>query len=191
MTPIPTPLQRLSAAEYRRREADSPVKHEYIDGFTCAMPSETARHNLLVGNVFVALKTGLRGEPFDVYALSMKVRVANQLDSGQRFYYPDVMVAPVTESDRDKDYETDPVLIIEVASPTSELRDLFDKKVQYFSLNSLSEYLVVMEHTGQAFLSCRDGEKRWIRYEYSDTESIPLQSIDYELLPQDRDAQCG
>ena len=68
----------------------------------------------------------------------MKVRVADD------FFYPDLVVScqprePVFY------YVTEPALIVEVLSPSTEARDRLDKRVAYQTLKSLQEYALIAQ----------------------------------------------
>jgi Uma2 family endonuclease len=53
----------LSVEKHLELERDSPIRHEYVGGQLYAMTGATRRHNLIVGNIFVALREAARGTP--------------------------------------------------------------------------------------------------------------------------------
>jgi Uma2 family endonuclease len=114
------------------------MKHEYVAGKIIAMVGAGRAHNLIAGNFYRALRDHLRGTACQAFMSDMKVRI------GEVFYYPDVMVdceSPVQS--RDAYLSENPVLIIEVLSPSTEIRDTLEKRFTYQLLASLKEYLLV------------------------------------------------
>jgi Uma2 family endonuclease len=78
-----------------RKEADSQLKHEYVDGQVYAMAEAGERHNRIAGNAFFQFRSAARGSPCGVFIADMKLRVAEQ----NSFYYPDVMLTCQADDD--------------------------------------------------------------------------------------------
>ena len=78
----------LSPEEYLQMEEHSPIKHEYIDGQIYDLAGALDAHVTIAGNLFSLLRNYLRGSGCRVYISDMKA----QIESLNRFYYPDVMV---------------------------------------------------------------------------------------------------
>lgn len=87
--------QHLSADEYLQLEAESPVKHEYIDGEAYAMAGASDVHVTIALNLATLLRSHVRGTGGRVYISDVKARI----EACNRFYYPDVMVTcdPLTQ----------------------------------------------------------------------------------------------
>ena len=66
----------ISEDEYLRLEAESPIKHEYVNGEMFAMTGGTLRHNTIAGNMLVALRAHLRDTPCRAFMNDVRVRVA-------------------------------------------------------------------------------------------------------------------
>jgi Uma2 family endonuclease len=77
-----------------------------------------------------------RRGPCSVFVSNVKVRI------GDIFYYPDLCVT-CSRTDTDLYYSTEPSLIVEAMSPTTEAVDRSDKRLAYQSLPSLREYVLV------------------------------------------------
>ncbi len=123
-------------ADYLAGEAYSDLRHEYAAGEIYAMVGGTSAHNAITLNLASALRSHLSGSGCRTFMSDMKVRVQDQ------FYYPDVLV---TREPWDKNalYQTQPVLIIEVLSESTEQKDRFHKRAAYQTLDSLKEYMIV------------------------------------------------
>ena len=118
-------------------------RYELVDGRVVMMTGASRTHGIIVLNIAMLLRSRL--DPTTVIA-------DFGLDAGPRtLRYPDIMV------DRaGGDYTTsDPVLLVEVLSPSSETLDLNDKATEYLRLPNLAAYIVVAQHEPKAWLWLR------------------------------------
>jgi len=132
--PVHQPEDFFGFEAYQELEARSEVRHELVGGRVIAMAGGTRAHDQAA--YFVA--TRLSPYADDGCAVFPHNR---QLRVGSSFYYPDVFVhcgPPGHEL-----YEDDAVIVVEVLSPDSLLRDRREKAAAYTRLPSLQAYLVV------------------------------------------------
>jgi Uma2 family endonuclease len=131
-------------ADYLALERDSEIKHEFDAGEILAMSGGTARHSALAMNVGFALR-GTRPEGCTVFQSDMRVRVR----ATGRATYPDVsMVCGAIEYDPEdaaRTTVTNPTLIVEVLSVTTEKGDRGNKWMHYQRIPSLQEYVLVSQ----------------------------------------------
>lgn len=146
----------LSVSDYLAGERDGMVRHEYVSGYAYAItgerPGASARHNRIAGNIFARLNEHLDGDECEPFISDMKIRVAPDL-----FYYPDVVVTcddPVA----DPYFRTEPRLIVEVLSPTTERTDRHEKLAAYKNCPSVQEYVLVSQDAMMVELHRRTGE---------------------------------
>jgi Uma2 family endonuclease len=109
----------LSIDEYLEAEKQSQAKHEYVRGHVYAMVGASRAHNTLSLSLASGLLSYLRGSGCDVFVSDLKVRI------GDIFYYPDVVVS-CSKADVNPYFITEPALIAEVLSPTTEAADRVD-----------------------------------------------------------------
>ena len=124
-------------------EAESHVRHEFFEGEVFAMAGGTIKHNLLIGNCYAALRTGLRGQP----CRTLFENVQLEVERGRYYNYPDLMVICAPTDLQAERAVTSPVLVIEVLSKPTETRDRSWKFNQYEELPSLKHYLLVSQAT--------------------------------------------
>ena len=170
-------IPHYTLTEYLVLERATDVRHEYLDGLLVAMGGASRRHNRLVLNLGAALLTHLEGTPCRVDANDLKVAVA----AVNRVYYPDLVVSCSNLEDEIDDYtESPPCLIAEVLSPSTEILDRTEKRVNYQRLESLEDYVLIAQDKSivERYSRTTDG---WIRSIYHGDESILLPSIDFEL----------
>ena len=135
--------KRYTVAEYMALEVRSDVRHEFFEGEVFAMAGASTRHNLLIGNCFLALRTGLRGSSCRVFTESVQLAV----DHGRYYNYPDVAVTCAPADLLAERTIESPVLLIEVLSKSTANRDRSWKFNQYKQLASLRHYLLVSQST--------------------------------------------
>lgn len=148
----PRPL--MTVQEYRARERRSDIRHEYVDGRAYAMSGDSRAHNRIVGNVFVRLFAAARGSACRVSVEAVRVV------TGDREYYPDVMVAREPPPD-DPYIETGPCALVEVLSPSTRHTDRREKRLAYCALPSLQTYLIVDQPRRRIEWYSRAGDGTW------------------------------
>ncbi|MBV8856966.1 MAG: Uma2 family endonuclease [Acidobacteria bacterium] len=136
---LPKERFSLSVAEYLEGEKDAAVRHEYVAGQAYAMAGASARHNRIAGNIFARLNNLLDGAECEPFISDMKVSVAPDL-----YYYPDVVVT-CDPPGADPYVRTEPRLVVEVLSPSTERADRHEKLAAYKNCPSVLEYALVSQ----------------------------------------------
>ena len=135
---------RYSYDEYLAYERDSERKHEYVDGDILAMAGGSLRHSALASRISAALESSRRPGCI-AFQSDLRLRV---LATG-RATYPDVsMVCGPIEYDPEdaaRTTITNPVLLVEVLSVTTEKGDRGNKWMHYQRISSLQEYVLVSQ----------------------------------------------
>jgi Uma2 family endonuclease len=160
----------LPVADYLAGELESPVKHEYIAGEVYAMAGTSDTHNVIAGNLYVALRQHLGTGPCKTYMADVKLRLEIRRDD--LFYYPDVMVT-CDPSDTERYYKTRPVFLAEVLSPATERIDRHEKLSNYTAIPSLQDYLLLSQHEPVATLFRRTEAWRPHHFTADDTLALP------------------
>ena len=160
--PHPQPATRLTPEEYLRRENDSSVKHEYYRGEVFAMAGGTFEHSRIIANVIRELGTRLKGTPCGVQDSNLRVRVARTT----LYAYPDASVLcgePAFDPlDSRRMTLTNPALLVEVLSPTTESWDRGGKFDNYRQIDSLREYVMVSWDAARVETYLRQPDGRWL-----------------------------
>jgi Uma2 family endonuclease len=170
----------VSEEEYLRLEAQSPIKHEYVNGEMFAMTGGTLRHNVIAGNMMAALRSHLRDKPCRVFMNDVQVRI----EKTHSYYYPDLLVS-CARGGQTMDLSAvtvdDPVLVIEVLSPSTEATDRREKLLAYRTIASLSEYVLISPDEARIEIHRRRGDIGWERIEYSGPETVELASVGLQI----------
>jgi Uma2 family endonuclease len=127
-------------ADYLSVERDSPVRHECLDGEIFAMAGGTPEQAALAAQLTALLQTRL---PAGCRAFSSNLKV--RTEASGLTTYPDLSVVcgPVARSLDDPDAITNPVILVEVTSPSSEEYDRGEKLLHYRQIPSLQAVLTV------------------------------------------------
>lgn len=132
---------QYSIEEYVRFEEQANTKHEFIDGQIIAMAGGTLEHAGMASAINIALGTQLKGRDCRVYTSDARVRILGTgLDT-----YPDLSVVcgPVERDSEDKHAMTNPTVIVEVTSDSTEGYDRGEKFRSYRTIASLREVVFV------------------------------------------------
>jgi Uma2 family endonuclease len=133
---------RTTYADYLRDEELASERHAFHDGETYAMAGGSTVHALLATEVVRALGNALVGRP--CAAVGADQRVCIDEDDAT---YPDVAVLcpPIERPPHDPHAVTNPTVIVEVLSPSTELWDRSGKFALYARLGSLQHYVLVAQ----------------------------------------------
>ncbi|MEZ4607323.1 MAG: Uma2 family endonuclease [Deinococcales bacterium] len=176
-------LASISVEDYLQQEKLAAIKHEYLDGQIFAMAGASDDHNIVAGNIFVALKLASRSKACQTYISDMKLRV-----NEQTFYYPDIML--ICEDDAEPYYKEKPCVVIEVISRSTARTDLSEKLHAYLKLDSLKLYLLVNSRQAWVKGYYRSGNG-WQERLFDKADEIPLPCADINLSFEDIYAQSG
>jgi Uma2 family endonuclease len=149
---LPKPL-RMTADEFLAWAMEQDGRFELASGEVVAMAPERAAHNLVKFEVARALKDAVRGAglPCQVFTDGMAVRV----DEGT-VYEPEASLRCGAPLDGDAVEFADPVVVVEVLSPSTRARDAGAKLADYFRLPSVRHYLILRTDTRSAIHHARD-----------------------------------
>jgi Uma2 family endonuclease len=129
-------------------------RFELQDGRVIVQQSQNVGHLRVKGRMFTVLLASIEraSVPFYVMPDGATVRI-----DARTAYEPDALVAPLPEPD-DKSLEIpNPVIVVEVLSPSSVTRDLADKVVGYAKVASIRHYLVLDPEEKAIIWHARDG----------------------------------
>lgn len=167
---------KISVENYLEGERFSPNKHEYVYGEIYAMAGTSDNHNRIAGGIYTHLATLLRNSRCEPFMGDIKVRVSPNV-----YYYPDVLVS-CEETVEDSHFRNEPILIVEVLSPSTEHIDRREKLLFYQQMPSLQEYVVVEQKKITVEIHRRQPDGSWITYffNHNDTE-VEFESVSLTL----------
>lgn len=169
------PKPPFSPEDYVEWESRQETRNEYIAGEVFAMVDARDAHNTVSGNLYILLRTHLRGGRWRVFASDMKLRV----ESANCYLYPDLFV---TCDERDRTPEADiakrhPILVIEVLSESTAAFDHGRKFGYYRELESLQEYALVDPDRPSVEVFRRDATGHWVLYPFGAGVEVEFASL--------------
>jgi Uma2 family endonuclease len=145
--PWETPMSALrettfiSLDEYLAMDRDSPQRHEFRNGEVICMGGAQPEHNSICLNLGGELRARLRGGPCRAYPSDQRV----QVHAGSPYLYPDLSAACDPQFIVINGLRTliNPILVIEVTSPSTAENDRGAKFLQYQTIPSLRHYVLI------------------------------------------------
>ena len=169
-----------SIEEYLQQEEAADYKSEYIDGQILPMAGATTNHNQIALNISTELNFAFKRLDYRVYMGDVRLWIPAK----HKFTYPDVMMIagePEYFENR-KDTITNPLVIIEVLSKSTQNYDREGKFAAYRTISSFQEYVLISQTKIYAEQFAKTGEKRWSFREYdADDATITMNSVDFQL----------
>ncbi len=172
--------QLFSFPEYVLLEQMSTVKHEYLEGEVWAMAGGTPEHAAIAANVIRLLGERLRGKRCRVFTSDLRIRV-RETGLGT---YPDASVicdeVELDPEDPKGHTAVNPILLVEVLSPSTQDYDAGEKLEHYRRIPSLREILLVSHERRQVTLWSREGGA-WTSRAAGEGERVELTGLGCEL----------
>ena len=174
--------RRVTMEEYLAFEEASAEKHILWDGEIFpmwGMAGALPTHNVIAGNAYVTLHNALRGRGCRPFNSDQKIWVP--LKGG--FVYPDVSIvcgkAALHAGTRDT--FDNPVAVVEVLSPGTEVFDRSEKFEGYRSIETLRDYVMLSSSDAHAEHYARGSDGGWTLREYRVGGVFSLSSVEVVL----------
>jgi len=163
----------MSVAEFLAWEREQPERYEYARGVVTMMTGASLVHVTITMNIAFALRQSLRGSGCRPFTNDAKVL------AGGSVRYPDITVTCTPFGGKD-DIVPDPIVVIEVISPSTEREDRGHKKFDYFSTPSIQQYAIIEQDARRVDLYTRSGD-RWTDEIVEGDATLKLSSIGVEI----------
>ncbi len=174
------PKRYISPQEYLAIERKAEFKSEYHSGEMFAMAGASDNHEAIIHNLDFVLGLQLRKRPCRIYVGNTKVFVTNT----GLYAYPDLAVVCGKRefSDEVTDVLLNPEVLIEVLSESTEKYDRGTKFMNYQSIPSLREYVLVSQDRTQIEIFRRQDGEMWLYAKETNLDgTIKISSIDCAL----------
>jgi len=168
----------MTAEEFLAWEATQmDARYEFVDGEVFAMAGAEARHVMVTGNIYMALRQHLANTPCITFIAEMKVAAADD----RSFFYPDVTVTCSTADRQSLQMTREPTLIVEVLSPSTAAYDLGAKFAHYRQIPTLREiaFIDLGERRTSVYRKNTDG--LWVLHPFEAGEDVHLASVDLTI----------
>jgi Uma2 family endonuclease len=162
------PKHRYTLEEYIELDKNSEERYEYFNGEVFAMGGASLSHNRITKNIIRSLENKLADGDCEALPSDMRLKVPKAFP----YRYPDAVVVcgePQIETIQGQEMLVNPMLIVEVLSPTTEAYDRDKKFIAYQSIESFREYLLVAQDRAHVTQYVRQPAGKWLR---SDVEGL-------------------
>jgi Uma2 family endonuclease len=166
--------------EYLELEVNAEERHEYINGEIVLMPGGMPNHNRITGNLYAALNFALKRQLYDVFITDQRLWIPRK----RLYTYPDVMIiqGELQLQEGRKDTLTNPMMIAEVLSNSTEAYDRSGKFAAYRTIPSFQEYVLIDQYDRHVEQYYKTEPRKWIFSEYDGEEAIlSLNSVLFEI----------
>jgi len=174
------PLSPLTEEEYLRIERLAETKSEFNDGQMFAMSGGSPNHALLGMGIGVLLTRGL---PKGCRVFNSELRIL--IAAAKTYAYPDcsVVCGELQLASDQKDNLLNPLLIVEVLSPSTEGYDRGKKFEMYRTIESFREYLLVHQDRRLVEHYSRQDDGSWLLREHAGAEAtVTISRLNIQIL---------
>lgn len=163
------PVTKVTAEEYLAMDRAAEFRSEFLDGEVVAMSGGSRRHSRLKMNLASEIRSALRGTSCEAFDSDLRVKVSPRM-----YMYPDLTVAcekglPIDESE---DILSNPSVIFEVLSPSTEYYDRGVKFHYCREIESLQDYILVAQNQIRVEQYTRGDANTWTLRDYRQREDV-------------------
>ena len=175
------PLLKLSIEEYLETEANALEKHEFYKGEVFAMAGASIQHNQVTRNTLSAIDEHLKKSgKCQIFPSDLKVH--SQVNS--LFTYPDLTIicGEIETLTKHKDVVTNPTVLIEVLSASTQDYDRGSKFKLYRDIPTLKEYILISSLEVLVEKYDKQANNTWVLQEYkTENASFIISAIGMEI----------
>ena len=174
-------VRQMSVEDFLDFVEDNEDRYEYIDGEPRQMTGGKLNHFRIINRILVLLGSRLSDTDCEVIAGGMLIKAGET-----RLVAPDVsVVCGKPETEADTRLLLNPILVVEVTSPSSIDYDRVSKREYYGDVPSIQAYLVVDQHRVLVELYTRS-ETGWHLQSFQDQDAeAPLEALACRLPLRD------
>ncbi len=173
---------KMTPSEYAAWEREQTERHEFFEGEVFSQAGGTRKHSLVATNVAGALRSLLKGQACIAHGSDMRIEVEA---TGYQAYPDASVVCPPVEG-KSEEVISNPVLLVEVLSPSTADFDRGGKFGHYRQIPALIEYLVFWQDAPRVEQHTRTADGLWLLREVVGIEgNLQLTSIEQRLSLKD------
>lgn len=176
--------KKVSFKKYLEIEQNEGVKYEFHRGEVYAMAGGSNAHGRICRNISAELHSMVskKSGPCESFSSENKLYIPSE----DRAFYPDAMV--ICENDKENGrahYLTNPTVIIEVLSDSTEIYDRTDKFRYYRKIPTLREYILISQKTADVEVYKKVSDLWHTRFITGLEEKLYIKILDIEISLKD------
>src|SRR3954466_10256469 len=183
------PSRHYPFEDYLSVEEMSPVRHEFLNGEIFAMVGGTPEHAALSAAAVLVLGRRLEGRPCRPYSADLRIR---GVATGPATYADAAVICgdPIRDP-ASPTHVTNPIVIVEVLSQSTEAYDRGEKREHYQQIASLCEYMLVAQDKREIEVHARPAGGIWQRSVYRAGQTVELPSIGIQFTVDELYSAAG
>jgi Uma2 family endonuclease len=166
--------RRMTLETYFRAEEKAPHKHEFHNGIIIAMAGAKLQHNLLAQKAASLIDSFVEENSFNYKVSNSDTKI--RIEQFNKVVYPDAVVIceqPDYYQNR-RDVITNPLIVVEVLSQSTEKHDRDSKFEWYRSLPSFQEYVLVNQDYKRVSVYTRQADNSWLLLDYDGDDAVAV-----------------
>jgi len=176
-----TASKYIPIEDYLATEEAAQEKHEYYKGEVFAMAGAGIAHNRIVRNATTEIDNFLKGKPCEIFPSDLRIYI----EGNSLFTYPDLTIfcEPLKMFKNRTDTATNPTVIIEVLSKSTQDYDRGSKFKLYRDLPSLKEYILISSTEVLVEKYKKQADNKWQFTAYNKGgESFEIETIELAVV---------
>jgi Uma2 family endonuclease len=170
--------------EYLALEEAAIDKSEYHDGEIVPMTGGTTNHNKLAVNFCRKFPLTIKEQDYEIFINDVRLWIPLT----RRYVYPDIMVIegqPIYQG-TNQTVVTNPLVIIEVLSDSTQDYDRGGKFFFYRSIPTFREYILIDQYSYHIEQFAKNSKSKWELTEYDSEDSVlTLESVEFQIPLRD------
>ena len=178
---LPQEKLKYTLEEYLELDHTGEEKIEFWDGHIFTLAGGSEKHDQIQSNMHFALRLKLRQKACRVFLSDMRIKVP----AYSPYRYADLSALcgkAVFEKLGKQELLTNPQMIVEVLSDSTESFDRGDKFTYYKSIESFNEYILIAQHRPHITQYVKQTDNSWSYREINGLDNrIHIYSVDCEV----------
>jgi len=174
----------IAPEDYLTMELTAPERHEYFEGTIYAMTGATDNHLFIVGNLSSEIQSFVKGKGCRVSTSDLRITTPHF----ESYMYPDISITCGKAEKKEGVFNTstNPSVIIEVTSESTEKYDRGYKYIYYLQIPSLKEYIIVDSVRCKVEINRKLENGNWVKLVTEDINgSIFISTINMNIAIKD------
>lgn len=162
--------KKVTFEEYLQLEEETNQKYEFHDGYIYAMAGGSVNHSLIARNLVGNLHPQLKDGDCQIMNNDLKLKIENK----ESYLYPDAMIVcgELEMSDKENAAITNPKVVIEVLSKSTQGYDRGDKFSFYRLIPTLKYYILIEQNKAQVEVYKRGSKSNRFIWELTVIEGL-------------------
>lgn len=177
-------VKYITPAEYLAFEREVEDRHEYYKGEIYLMSGASFKHNVIEDNIRVLIGSYLKGKKCRSFGSNLRVHVPKNT----LYTYPDILIICDEPKFVDGQFDTllNPVVLIEILSPSTGNYDRGVKFDLYRDIETLKEYILIDSASVRIINYIKNEDSTWtLRESKNRDDSFFISSISFQGLVSD------